>query len=347
MPRRSLNDRLMYIAARSTAWLPSRVQVALSGQSPITIDGQQLDPQLQLLLALRRRRTPRGLVEPTVEAGRRRYRREAQIYGPHPTPVGSVREFDIPGADGPLRARHYRPEAAASAPLTVYFHGGGFVIGDLDTHDEPCRFLCRHAGTHVLSVAYRLAPEHPFPAAVDDAAAAFRWARANAESLGADPRRVAVGGDSGGANLSAVVALEEAPWAQLLLYPPTDGVTSYASRTLFDGFFLTTRDRTAFSDAYLGGRKVRDQIARISPLYASRTAPLAPAVVVVAGFDILRDEVEAYARALSDCGTSTRVERFPALGHGFIHLTTVCTAARLAMLQIAHAWSAVLDRAIV
>jgi acetyl esterase len=199
-------------------------------------------------------------------------------------------------------------------------------------------------GTHVLSVAYRLAPEHPFPAAVDDAAAAFRWARANAESLGADPRRVAVGGDSAGANLSAVVAIEEAPFAQLLVYPPTDGVTAYPSRTLFDGFFLTGRDRAAFSDAYLGGRKVRDQVARISPFHARRTAPLAPSVVVVAGFDILRDEVEAYARALSECRTSTRVERFPTLGHGFIHLTTICTAAQRAMLQIAHAWNAVLDR---
>lgn len=344
MRRRSLRDHLLYLAARSTAWLPARAQIALSGRPPIIIDGQQLDPQVQLLFALARRRNRYGLLEPTIDAGRRRYRSETRIYRPHPTPVASVREFEIPGAEGALQVRHYQPDAAAGAALTVYFHGGGFVIGDLDTHDEPCRVLCHHADTHVLSVAYRLAPAYPFPAAVDDALAAFRWARANAESLGADPRRVAVGGDSAGANLSAVVAVEEKPFAQLLIYPPTDGITVHASRTLFDGFFLTGRDIAAFNAAYIAGRNLRDQIARISPMYARRTVPLAPAVVVVAGFDVLRDEVEAYARALSDCGTTVRLERFPMLGHGFIHMSAVSTAARRAMLLIARAWRATLDR---
>src|SRR5581483_5029605 len=162
------------------------------------------------------------------------------------TPVDAVQDFEIPGPAGPLRIRHYStrhdstdstrhystrhqhqhqaPSTKHPAPLTVYFHGGGFVIGDLDTHDEPCRFLCRHAGVDVLSVAYRCAPEHPFPAAVEDAMAAFAWARANASALGADSGRVSVAGDSAGATIAAVVAQEARttpPAAQLLIYPAT------------------------------------------------------------------------------------------------------------------------------
>src|SRR5213075_437741 len=140
---------------------------------------------------------------------------------------------------GALAARLYTPKQE-TRDLTLYFHGGGFVLGDLDTHDEPCRMLCRHAGSHILSVAYRCAPEHPFPAAVDDALASFRWARSNAASLGVETRRIAVGGDSAGANLAATVARYDTPVAQLLIYPPTDEWTERPSRQLFDnGFFLS------------------------------------------------------------------------------------------------------------
>src|SRR5207244_10448789 len=162
-------------------------------------------------------------------------------------------------------------------PLTAYFRCAGFVIGDLDTHDEPCRMLCRHSGSNILSVAYRLAPEHPRPAAVTDARVALRWARQSAASLGADPRRVAVGGDSAGANLAATVAVFDSPFAQLLLYPPTDEATDRPSRHLFDkGFFLSMSDHAAFRKYY-------------APELLTLEAGRAPALVVVAGFDILRD----------------------------------------------------------
>jgi acetyl esterase len=328
--------RVMYATARLTAFLPRRAQIALSGEPPVIVDGQQLDPQVQLLRALRRKRRQYGLVEPSVEAGRARYRRESKIFNPRPTRVGSVLDFEI----GSLRVRHYRPDRTDGGPLTVYFHGGGFVIGDLDTHDEPCRMLCRYAGCHIQSIGYRLAPEHPYPAAVKDALAAFRWARANAASLGADPRRVAVGGDSAGANLAAVVALGESPCAQLLIYPPADGKTDRPSHHLFDkGFTLSMDDHHAFHSHYFGGGSVPEPPSLMETAFASSRAP---ALVAVAGFDILRDEVEAYAGKLADGGTLTRVLRFPGLGHGFVHMTTVCTTARRAVVSIAEEWRAML-----
>jgi acetyl esterase len=330
-----MKHRGLYVAARLTAFLPRRLQIALSGEPPVIVDGQQLDPQVQLLRALRRGRAPAGLLEPSVEAGRKRYRAETRIFNPRPTPVGSVLDFEI----GSLRVRHYRPDRTDGGPLTVYYHGGGFCIGDLDTHDEPCRMLCRHARCHVLSVAYRLAPEHPYPAAVKDALAAYRWARANAASLGADPRRVAVGGDSAGANLAAVVGLLESPFAQLLIYPPTDEKSERPSRRLFDqGFFLSLADREAFSSRYFAGTP-----APSSLMEAEIAAPRAPALVAVAGFDILRDEAEAYARKLIDSGTPTRVLRYPGLGHGFVHMTSVGRTARRAVLEIAEEWRALLS----
>jgi len=310
--------RLLYVVARLTAFLPRRLQIALSREPAVIVDRQQLDPQVQLLRAFRRRRGVQyNLLEPTITAGRKRYRAEARIFNPRPTRVASVRDFEL---DGGLRVRHYRPDRADGGPLTVYFHGGGFVIGDLDTHDEPCRLLCRHSRAHVLSVDYRRAPEHPYPAANDDALAAFRWARANARSLGADPGRVAVGGDSAGAYLAAAVAMADTPFAQLLLYPPTGVDVDYPSRTLFDkGFFLSMADHAAFRAHY-----------RPPPL----TPTPAPALVVIAGFDILRDEAEAYARALP----AAHILRYPGLGHGFIHMSSVATTARRAVREVGKEW---------
>ncbi len=328
------------------AFLPDRVKVWLSGTPPVIVDGQRLDPHVQLLRSIRLRHNVPGLVEPAVAAGRARYRRETAAFRGPMTKVASVRDLEIVTAAGGLRVRHYAPDDAATH-LTVYLHGGGFVIGDLDTHDEPCRILCRYAGVHVLSVEYRLAPEHPYPAALEDAAAALSWAQVNAAALGVDPRNVSIGGDSAGANLSAVIscitAPEEAPQAQLLIYPPTDGVTPRRSHELFgEGFFLSRKDRAAFGRYYAEGAPRADR-ARLSPLLASDLSNLPPAIVVTAGFDILRDEGEAYAQALAAAGTMTRPQKYPSLGHGFIHMTGVCPAARRATLAIAREWRTLLD----
>jgi acetyl esterase len=348
MHRKALVWLARYYGARAAAHLPDRVKVLLSGEPPVVIDGQRLDPQIQLLRAFNRRMSSRGLLEPTIAAGRARYRRETHALRGPVTAVGSVRDLDIEAASGPLRARHYTPpDVDEAAPITVYLHGGGFVIGDLDTHDEPCRILCRHGRVHVLSVAYRLAPEHPCPAALDDARAAFAWARANARTLGTDPLRVAMGGDSAGANLATVtsrLAGASAPAAQLLIYPATDAATQRPSQSLFgQGFFLSKRDCDAFYDHYASAAGIRRDDPLVSPLFDAGVSRAPPALLAIAGFDVLRDEGEAYADALARAGTLTRVVRFPGLVHGFIHMTGICPAADTAMRVIAGAWRSLLD----
>ncbi|MDQ6801960.1 MAG: alpha/beta hydrolase [Acidobacteriota bacterium] len=332
-----MRDHTRYLLLRTISYLPDRLKIRMSRMPPVMVDGQQLDPQLQLIRSMRHPNRP-GLVEPDVEAGRKRYRRETLAYRGPVTKVGAVRDLEIEGAGGPLAARLYEPREKTT-DLTLYFHGGGFVLGDLETHDEPCRILCRHARVRVLSVAYRLAPEHPFPAALDDAAAALRWAQKNSG-------RVSIGGDSAGANLSAVICQESRanpPLAQLLIYPPTDGRTSWPSRDLFsEGFFLSRKDRSAFGRHY--GAPETERV-RDSPLRAPDLSKLPPALVITAGFDILRDEGEAYADALRAAGNIVHSQRYPGLGHGFVHLTGVCRTARRAMIDIAQQWREILFRA--
>lgn len=189
--------------------LPPRVQRLLFGEPP-ELDGQRLAPDIQTLLWLDRLVYDGGLAEKkSVEETRAERLKEARIVAHRPPiAMGRVEPVSIPGPGGTLDARLYVPAAAAEpSPLLVYFHGGGWVIGGLDTHDDPCRFLAAHSGVRVLAVDYRLAPEHPFPAAAEDALAAYRWATANPERLGADLGRIGVGGDSAGANLAAAACL--------------------------------------------------------------------------------------------------------------------------------------------
>ncbi|HEX6186320.1 MAG TPA: alpha/beta hydrolase, partial [Pyrinomonadaceae bacterium] len=281
----TLQERLQGLAARALGRLPAGAQLRLSRRPPVELDGQRLDSCLQLVLALNRKRVRHGLCEPDPATARARFRREIEIFGGPKTRVGPVRDFEITGADGRLRVRHYAPPTE-SRDLLVYLHGGGFVIGDLETHDEPCRLLCLHAQTHVLSVEYGLAPERPFPAGLDDALAALRWARSNAEQLGADSSRVSIGGDSAGGNLAAAAAQLTkdvgAPAAQLLIYPATDAVKEERpSKGLFGrGFFLARTDCDAFFDHYTEGTDARRDDPRVSPLRAEDLSGLAPALVV-------------------------------------------------------------------
>ena len=197
---------------------------------------------------------------------------------------------------GPVRSKASRRAGTRSAepgekPLLLYLHGGGFVVGDLDTHDAPCRMLCRHAGVDVLSVEYRKAPEHPFPGYVEDARTAYRWAAERYE-------RVAVGGDSAGGNLAATLAIEFDPALALLIYPVVDATQERPSRKLFGkGFFLTDELMEWYTGHFLPPDLDRAD-PLISPLLSPRLGESAPALVVTAGFDPLRDEGEAYAQAL-------------------------------------------------
>jgi acetyl esterase len=338
----TLRELVEHNVVRSLAALPPGVQVRLSGRPPVQIDGDTLAPEVQLSLALFERRRVPSLEEMSLAEARRTRRRLAVISAGRPEPVGAVRDLEI-DADVPLRARHYAPvEQGRTHPLLVFFHGGGFVYGDLDSHDGICRLLCRHAGAQVLAVDYRLAPEHPFPAAVEDARAALRWAFANAGRLDADPNRIGVGGDSAGGNLAAVVSQlatrdgGAAPALQLLMYPALDSTGRHRSRELFgDEFFPTQAHLDWFEAQYLGAASEQRSDPRTSPLLAEDFSELPPALVVTAAFDPLRDEGEAYAEALRAAGTHARVRRFPGLIHGFANAAGVSRRCRDAVIEIA------------
>lgn len=248
---------------------------------------------------------------------------------------------------GGVPARLYRPgpvDPDARTGLLVFFHGGGWVLCDLETHDAVCQSLAARSGHAVLSVDYRLAPEHPFPAGLDDCAAATRWAHDNAAVLGIDPARIAVGGDSAGANFAAVVAWEtDVPICfQLLIYPVTDARMGSASyRQNGEGYFLTSARMAWFVDHYLAGDSARCTDPRVSPLLADDDALASgpPALVVTAGYDPLRDEGIAYAERLGNAGVTTAHQHFPGQIHGFFSMAHVMSEARAAHASVAQALS--------
>lgn len=250
--------------------------------------------------------------------------------------VASVEETTVPGGDGPRPARVYRPALEGPLPTIVMFHGGGFVIGDLDTHEVMARTLANDCAAVVVAVDYRLAPEHPWPAGVEDAIAATRWASSHLDELGGDSR-LAVAGDSAGGNLSAVVAQamrdEGISLAgQLLVYPVTDRGGSYPSHEENGtGYFLDIDTMLWFDQQYVGHLTDVDvHDPRLAPLHGD-LAGLAPAVLVVAELDPLRDDGLAYAAALADAGVPVEVRTFPGMIHGFFDMGRVSPAAQAAI----------------
>jgi acetyl esterase len=327
---------------RTACGLPSWLQRALIGTPP-RLDGQELAPDIHMLLQLAKWEGETSLVEGRTPQQAREENLEAApvVTGPR-RPMQEVAALSIPGPGGAMPAHLYVPPGAPGepGPLVVYYHGGGWVIGDLVTHDSVCRFVAAHTGLRVLSVEYRLAPEHPFPAPVEDAVAAFAWAAENAEALGVDPDRIAVAGDSAGGNLSAAVCLHARdhggarPAMQLLLYPATDALGELPSRETFaEGFLLTKGDMAWFEGHYLPEGCDADD-PRVSMMRARDLADLPPAYVATAGFDPLRDEGEAYARRMREAGTRVALRRFPGLIHGFANLTAISASSRAAMLEV-------------
>lgn len=295
-----------------------------------------VDPHIAPLLELLKSVPP--MHEGSPEAAREAFRQLA-VGGRRPdqvVPVASVEHVAIPGPAGDIGARVYRPETAGPAPTVVLFHGGGFVIGDLDTHDNMARTICRDCSAVVVSVDYRLAPEAQFPAAVEDAVAATRWAASRREELGGDDR-LAVAGDSAGGNLAAVVSQQlrdsggPALAGQLLVYPATDVTGDYPSRTEnAEGYFLDLPTMVWFIQHYAADAAVH-QDPRLSPLRHTDLSGLPPAVVVTAEYDPLRDEGEAYARALSEAGVPAEVRRFDGMIHGFFDMGAYSPAAQAAI----------------
>jgi acetyl esterase len=246
-----------------------------------------------------------------------------------PPEVARVIDGALPGPRGPIALRRYWPAGVGEAaiPTLVYYHGGGFVIGNLETHDSTCRRLANRSRCQVIAVDYRLAPEHPFPAPVDDALAAFRHIRDHAPAFDTLPDRIAVGGDSAGGSLSAVVcqqtvaAGEQAPAFQMLIYPATDSTRETESRrTLGEGYFLTADLMGWFWRHYIPAGTDQADL-RISPLLAADVARLPPAYVLTAGYDPLRDEGHAYAEKLRQAGVKVTYSNFPGTLHGFFSMT--------------------------
>ncbi len=300
----------------------------------------QLDPQARAVLE----RIARANLPPYPELGpagaRELYRETRGRLGAAPPEVAHVADLRVPGPAGALPIRLYRPLGARAEdrhPALVYFHGGGWTFGDLDTHDVVCRELANLARCAVASVDYRLAPEHKFPAAVEDAIAATRWIAQQAEALALDPRRIAVGGDSAGGNLAAVVALASrdagAPRLamQVLIYPATDMAADAPSHAEFAEGYVLTREAILWSrENYLGSS---DDVAdwRASPLRAPDHSGLAPAYIVTCGFDPLRDEGRAYAERLRAAGVPVTYECFEGMVHGFVTMGGVIAAAHHAL----------------
>jgi acetyl esterase len=339
----ALEHRLL----KTVCGLPPSAQRALFGR-PIESEGQTLAADIQAMLRLARLGGVEDLYAGMTPAAARveSHRGAIALAGPQRLPMARVEERTIPGGAGSIPARHYVPRGQPPdepAPLLVYLHGGGFCFGDLDTHDGVCRFLAAASGASVLAVDYRLAPEHPFPAAVEDAWSAFTWAHANAAELGADPARIGVGGDSAGANLSAVVSLlaregdGPGPALQLLLYPVTEAEERLPSRdTYARGFLLTEADIEAFDAAYVG-TAADPADPRISVLRIEDLSGLPPAYVASAGFDPLRDEGEAYALRMREAGTRVALRRHSGLIHGFANWFAVSPTARAALSEAAGA----------
>ena len=242
----------------------------------------------------------------------------------HGEEVAEVRDTSIPGPDGiELPVRIYRPEAAGVLPITVYFHGGGFVLCGLETHDNVCRSLTKAVGCVTASIDYRMAPEFPYPTPVEDAYAATVWIAQHADELGVDPTRLAVAGDSAGGNFAAVVAQMARDRGgpdlafQLLIYPVIDQAVEHPSRSeKAEGFFLTNANMRWYTEHYLGDSG-RNREAYASPIHAEDLSGLPPAFVVTAEHDPLRDEGEAYGQRLREAGVDVTVTRYPDMFHGF------------------------------
>ena len=273
----------------------------------------------------------------------------AAVAGPR-LPVRSVSEHATPGPAGPLTIRLYEPADAGgqALPILVYYHGGGWIRGDLDSHDDVCRYLCHHAGCLVASVDYRLAPEHRFPAALDDCDAATRWVAGNAGRLGADPARLAIGGDSAGGNIACGVTLkarergEPAIAFQLLIYPATDLAGESESKRLYSSGYLLN-SMPFYVASYIGPEG--DAAAPFaSPLHAADLSDLPPACVLTAGFDPLRDEGEAYAKRLQAAGVAVEYRCHEDMIHGFVSITGLIPSAEAGLADAAAALRAAFAR---
>jgi acetyl esterase len=348
---RSLRVLGLRLAFRALFGLPRPLKRLLAGPE-VRLEGQVLDLDLQLLNRtgerIARLTAARGQLGAAALAEQRRQADEAaELAAEGPFDDVVTRDLEVAGAEGAIPARLYTPPGphgpAGRSGLLVYFHGGGFVLGSIASADPLCRLLAAQAGVRVLSVEYRLAPEHPYPAALDDALAAYRHAVAHAEDLDAEKSLVAVGGDSAGANLALVVAHEQAvrsepvPAFVLALYPATDADRTGGSRVAFgSGFGISAEVLAAMEQMYLPDGVPPDD-ARGAILRADDLSGMPPVYLATAGFDPLRDEGEELVERLREAGVPVVARRFPGMVHGYASLTAISRAAHDATFDAASA----------
>ncbi len=301
-----------------------------------------LDPQVKAMIEqMAKSGMPQLETLSPAEARRVTSEMFAATSGAH-EPVANVENRKIPGPAGEIPVRIYTPSGNGPFPVLMYYHGGGWVLGDLESHDAACRSLTNGARCVTVSVDYRLAPEHKFPAAVEDCYAATEWMSENAASLNADARRLAVGGDSAGGNLAAVVSLiardRKTPQVslQLLVYPATDGALDTYSHKTFLDYFLTHGAVVYFWNHYVRSEADKKN-PHASPAYASDLRGLPPALVITAEFDPLRDEGEAYGRKLREAGVPVTVTRYDGMIHGFFTMGDMLSAGKRAMAEACEA----------
>jgi acetyl esterase len=298
-----------------------------------------LDPEIQQIVELMEAAPgpPAHLVP--IEQARIAHDREGAIRGGPGEEVAEVREITVPGPGGPIPVRVFRPAGEGPHALVAYAHGGGWVLGSLDGFDPVCRALANASGAVVASIGYRLAPEHPFPAALDDVRAAVRWLVENARELGGDPERIAVAGDSAGGNLATVTArhLRDEGGSplrfQALVYPVCDSALDTPSyRACAEGFGLSAVNMKRYWDLYLDGADGR--VPDASPLQADDLSGLPPAFVLTVRDDVLRDEGEAYAHALEAGGVPVTLRRYDGAVHGFIRWLAKSRLSRQAVADV-------------
>ena len=337
---RRMIDGARGVTARSLMKLPRPVLRRLAG-APVVVNGRTLDPEMQLVLKLERLEGP-AVETLAISKGRVQLLSSARLGGGN-QPIGAVTDRSIDGPGGPLTLRFYTPHGLTGpAPALVFFHGGGWIYGDLDSHDALCRFLAEEAQVRIIAVDYRLAPEAPFPAAFDDCWAAWEWITTHAQGIGIDAGRIAVGGDSAGGNLAALVAQHAvhadgiAPAFQLLIYPATDFLELSQSRSTYaEGFYLTKAFMDLAEENYLVGNEDKAD-KRLSPLHQDPTG-VAPAYVVTAGFDPLLDEGKAYADKMSAAGVPVEYVCEDGLIHGFANMVGIGSSAPRAVRRAAAA----------
>ena len=328
-------------AARLVDRLPEFSQRSLVKLLGYPCDYPELDSFTACLMAIKHKEGKVGFLADDVANTRRQFEQQIRILSKHKTPVHQIQDLRLPLASGTIKARHYHPQPNKKLAMLVFYHGGGFVAGSLETHDEVCRLFVKHMHVQVLSVQYPLAPEAAPKQVIQTSKEALEWVYYNRRQLNIDKGRIAIAGDSAGGNICAVLAQQSigqvyAPQAQLLIYPAIDFKHCYPSLNIYGyGLTLTACDVAQVKQLYAHEHDVALDDPIISPVYAEPNSDLAASFIVTAGHDVLHDEAEFYAEKLAAHGCRIKYLSYSEQAHGFIHLTSISRQAKKRTLDIA------------